>query len=292
MSTETQFPYKLADLDGWVVRRRDGTVVRYTLTNPTPNKAATGLATALPPRTYTSPNYYSGSLGRWCDHVPAALPVYEDEESGLSLYIADAVGARKHAAAFDVIIDGGKAFGSVASNVTYPKIGGDAAATDLLTKFIPGPAKQPYRLISIDWDDRAAPPLLPNAWFALTSMLKEDAKKAGGLKVLTVCQGGHGRSGTALTSIMMCLTDYTPLDAIAHLRAIHCPRAIESVVQHGYLNSVADSLGREKDAMDADAVQDFRTHFLTKVTSEYAKPYQDRLRQSSKETDDVARDDD
>ena len=80
-----------------------------------------------------------------------------------------------------------------------------------------------------------------------------------------------------MVALMMCMTSYTPLEAISHLRAIHCARAIESVVQHNYLNELGGLLGRPADALEAEKVKDFKTHFLS-LTNTFAAPYQARLK--------------
>jgi hypothetical protein len=75
----------------------------------------------------------------------------------------------------------------------------------------------------------------------------------------------------------MCLTDYTPLDALTHIRALHCARAIESKEQHAYLNTLGTYLKREPDAMDAEEVKSFKERFLS-LDNPYAEPYKDRVR--------------
>ncbi len=123
------------------------------------------------------------------------------------------------------------------------------------------------RILQLDWPDRDRPPLIPQAWPHLAAHLNGN--------IMTACQDGHGRSGTAAACLMMCWTDYSPLDAISHLRALHCPQAIESVEQHSYLNELARVLGRPEDANEK--VSSYRERFLS-MTSEWAKPGQDRLR--------------
>jgi hypothetical protein len=51
------------------------------------------------------------------------------------------------------------------------------------------------------------------------------------------------------------------LDAIIHLRALHCPRAIESTFQHEYLNEVGDWLGRETNAKASEEIKSYRAAF-------------------------------
>ena len=92
------------------------------------------------------------------------------------------------------------------------------------------------------------------------------------------CQGGHGRSGTALTALMMVLTPtYNCADAILHLRAVHCPRAIESKEQHEYLDKLAVSLGRKGNSGELVGVANYRERFLA-IKKKAAQPYQERLK--------------
>jgi len=57
---------------------------------------------------------------------------------------------------------------------------------------------------------------------------------------------------------------------------VHCPRAIEGVDQHQYINDFGKFLGREPDIERVKGVKDFKAEFL-KFTLPSAQPYQDRL---------------
>ena len=112
------------------------------------------------------------------------------------------------------------------------------------------------RVLKIDWEDRAAPDVLPEFWVELNKRLVGD--------VMTCCQGGHGRSGTALVCLLLVnAPDYDARDAIVHLRASHCPRAIESAVQHDYIDDVAKFLGREPNALAVREITDYKAAFAT-----------------------------
>ena len=76
--------------------------------------------------------------------------------------------------------------------------------------------------------------------------------------------------------LMVLAPDYTPYDAICHLRALHCGRAIESKAQHDYLGEVGEFLKRENDIAKVGEVKDFRAAFLA-LKKESAKPYQAAL---------------
>lgn len=261
---ETAFPFQLQDLVGWVAKRKDGTAVKYVL-DAYSEANATSLAKSTPRHATVSAVNYGGPY-KWCKHNPAPEPVFVHPSGKWELYIADYQGARDNYKEFDWLIDGGNVVSDYDMKLVLK---GDPIVARALMKHNLLPAKSKCRIVHIDWIDRAAPDLHPRFWIDLATMLKG--------RVLTCCQGGHGRSGTALVSLMMTATDYSPLDAITHLRAIHCPRAIESIVQHEYLNWLAQELDRPQDALLDSKVQDFKARFLTEMKSSFAKPYQERL---------------
>lgn len=250
------FQFKPGDLVAWIQRKKDGSVVRYELTAPATTRK----------ESYYQPTQVS-SVAKWCDHTPKLdRSVFDDPKGQFKLFAGDAPGVRKAKSDFDLVIDGGDV-------LVVPKksdiLEGDETLVKLLEKHSTKATLTKPRVLQIDWFDRMAPELHPAFWKDLAAHLKGN--------VICCCQGGHGRTGTALVSLMMALTDYDALDAITHLRAIHCPRAIESVVQHQYLNIVAAYFKRTPNALEAETVKDFRNRFLTEVNSKFAKPYQARL---------------
>lgn len=285
------FPFQLSDLAGWVIKNKDGSVVRYVLTQPPTNERVPH--TALPAH-YSKPTTQANqSWGSMCHHNPAPHPVYEHvtpEGGKVQLFIADSVGARAFKDEFDIVIDGGDAIHPYKFESRVD--GNDPTLVDFARDYEWVPTKGP-KIIHIAWGDRQAPPVYVQFW---TALAKEFALRSNEqdtpLKILTVCQGGHGRSGTALVSLMMAYTDYTPLDAITHLRAVHCPRAIESKIQHDYLNALAGVLGRKQNAHDADQVKDFKARFMKEMTSEFASVQQERLKAKGATADTVKRDED
>lgn len=271
----SQFNYTLQDLLYWVIKRKDGTTVKY-IYSPEPGKVPTvlgpsggsssgsGLSTARGGYHWGGGSYQS--LSTWCKHTPLVeifdAPPRREGMAPIKLYVNDASDARTNRYKFDMIVDGG----DVLSPEKAPLIGDEELVKALMPFTIEYSVP---RLLKLDWIDRMAPDVVPAFWPALVERLEG--------KVMTCCQGGHGRSGTAAVAIMMCLTDYTPLQAITHLRALHCPRAIESKDQHEYLDSLAKALGREQDAAAAEEVPNFKEAFL-KMDSKWAKPYQERIK--------------
>lgn len=271
------FNFALQDLAYWVVRRKDGTVAKFMLgdniataqaaregrrpQNGTPMVIPAFDAIGVAQRT---------SLSAFCRHE-AKEPVFETDKFTMS--IADGVGVKAQAGNFDIVIDCGDVLLPKNFELT-PPITGDPAFTKLLKAHVkPSYYKNatPPRLIQIEWWDRQAPPLEPKAWTELALKLEGD--------VVINCEGGHGRSGTGLVCLLMAThPEYTPLDGIIQLRALHCPRAIESIVQHEYLNEVGKFLGRKENALDDIDIKDYRGAFQA-LKLKGASKYQGWLKQ-------------
>lgn len=273
-SPTSSFPWSLNDLESWVVKRRaaDGTVVltRYTFASSAVQPK--GAVVHYPALDHGK--VISGSVGRWCEHFPSPLPVYTAPDGRYSLFIAGAVGTRAKWRDFDLTIDCGRALSSADMGTTM--LLGTSPLVHEMQPFVDytGSALQ------IAWDDRQ-PPDLPFEFFV------ELEKRIEG-KILINCQGGHGRSGSLLVLLMMISGGYDSLDGVTHLRAIHCPRAIESAGQHEYLDEFSAWLGRPGLAHEAGNVKDFRARFLS-LTAPIAKPYQDRLLAAGLATDTIKR---
>lgn len=277
------FPFTLADLRYWVCRKADGTTVKHVITsgNSLPAVRMPGSTGSGGGGTHNQlPAHYQGSLSRWCKHDMPADPLWHDED-GTKISVLDAQGARTayNSGLADLVIDCGDVL-SLMSILGSELVVGDPA---LVNELWPFTYALKTRAIQISWADRQAPPVIPEFWKALRKEIK-------GLNVAINCQGGHGRSGTAAVCLMMVMSKYSPLDAITHLRAIHCPRAIESVVQHDYINTVAKMLKRPENAKDAELVKDFRGRFLT-LKCEDSAPYRKRLEATKKTKDEVGKDD-
>ena len=253
------FAFTLSDLDYWLITRKDGEMIKYAVTNHANNRVGW-------PQLGTS----QGNFIKSCNHN-GSKAIFETPET--RLYIADAAGCRASKDAYDFVLDCGDLLNV---DTEPPEAGalsgfleGDYTLVDLLDQYAE-PALPPARILQIDWDDRQAPPLLPEFWPALAKELSGD--------VLCACVGGHGRSGTSLTALMMCLNpEYSAKDAIVHLRAVHCPRAIESTSQHDYLDKVAKVLGREQNAKETHQIKSFKDAFLA-LPHPSSLPYQQTLK--------------
>lgn len=239
------FPFTLENLKGWTVKRLDGTSTHYTV-----SKEAT--VSQLPARESSAPaqNKLVGGYSNYCTHTPAEgkhSAVFHRENGDLYLWVANMHGARATRDAFDFVIDGGDVL-TLTNNTIFS---GDE---ELVTELSSYSTAQSARVLQIDWDDRQAPLLAPAFWPALNKIIYGD--------VMTCCIGGHGRSGTTFACLLLVNSpDYDALDAIVHTRAVHCPRAIESVVQHKYIDSVAEFLGRKGNSEMAHSITDYRAAF-------------------------------
>ena len=256
------FPYSLADIKYWIVKRRTGEIVRYTLTDTAQIAGAARSSAA------SSTAAYSGSLGQWCKHDLTSEPIFISGKT--RLFICDSMGAKAAKDKVDFLIDGGDV---ISLAYARPNLRGILDGDDKLSAKLAEhntASLDGSRVLKIEWMDRKAPLLEPGFWPALAKMVSGD--------VMTACQGGHGRSGTALVCLMMVLNpEYDASDAITHLRAMHCPRAIESYEQHNYIDEVATHLGRKANASDVHSISSFKEAFL-KIQKKSALPYQDRLR--------------
>lgn len=263
------FPFTTADMVGFVTKRKDGTMFKYRFTKEGVVKGSTTNNYKPSPRT---------RMSDYCTHNPAFLPTFES--GGVRLFIADAVGVKNHGSEFDLIIDCGGVIPLKESYNPVDYLVGDAELVEALEDYVTMPYQIGPDLLKIDWDDRMAPPLNPEFWVKLAEELGKRAKAAesGVYDVVINCVGGHGRSGSAMVCLMMVMNpEYGSGDAITHLRAIHCSRAIESKVQHDYLDEVAKFLGQKANATEAIFITNYKEAFK-KLALPSAKPYQERLK--------------
>jgi hypothetical protein len=281
-----RFPFSLADITGWIIKRKDGTVIKTIIASGDAQKQP--VSTVRFPQTST---VWNKSYSAWCDHEPHPekdAPIFQAE--GIGLWVGDCLGAKKSWKEFDLCIDGGNVL-DVPGEYDLPLLYGDPKLKAALSRYLTQkPASKPQegatRILKIRWADRNAPPAVPEFWDKLLEEIRAMRDKGGfsdtnPLRVMTICQGGHGRSGSAAAILTMLLSDYTPLDALTHIRAMHCARAIESKIQHEYLNEIADHLGRPANALEAEGVSSFKARLL-KMTSKWAEAAQARLKADAK----------
>lgn len=101
-------------------------------------------------------------------------------------------------------------------------------------------------------------------WRELWTDFQEEARKKkllvkGRLKVLVLCAGGHGRTGTVLAALLRASRFRTgDGDLVGYIRSHYCERAVETMEQVAYLRSlgiyVPDTKPRQNDYHQAAVV--------------------------------------
>lgn len=90
---------------------------------------------------------------------------------------------------------------------------------------------KPPTVVSFDWPDTTAPHNVPLVfWERLLSTIGPKQR------VVVACEGGHGRTGTALCA-MLIATGWSLKNALDYVRdpLVHCPKAVETWSQMRYL---------------------------------------------------------
>jgi len=99
---------------------------------------------------------------------------------------------------------------------------------------IPSLAKHlrlPFKEILIPWPDMGTPYIMPEFWEALHKYTEENKFE----HVCFHCQAGHGRTGTALSSMLIVNAGWEAAEAQDFVRTEYCKEAVESYSQVGYL---------------------------------------------------------
>lgn len=98
----------------------------------------------------------------------------------------------------------------------------------------------------MDWRDFSAPPLEPSFWIRLWRNIVEQGYK----NVLFTCTGGHGRTGTAMCSLLIAIR-HTAAGAIELVRSNYCTGAVENDAQTQYLIRVSKFYNKIDESLDA-----------------------------------------
>lgn len=88
--------------------------------------------------------------------------------------------------------------------------------------------------ISIPWVDFSSPPVKAGFWKALHQHVLSKGYKS----VCFHCYGGHGRTGTALASMLIENLEAEPMGALRYIREKYCVQAVETDDQIRYLKSL------------------------------------------------------
>lgn len=121
---------------------------------------------------------------------------------------------------------------NVAASHFIAPVTGNSVAQRLLPKSLF--RARPVAHMSIDWPDGDVPPLGQDFWQELLTALRTVTGR-----VVIHCQGGHGRTGTAV-AILFALADVIPKRRcpIAWLRSKYCHEAVESDAQADYIEHI------------------------------------------------------
>jgi len=82
-------------------------------------------------------------------------------------------------------------------------------------------------VLRLHWEDMTAPSVGLDFWRRLWELLPEGV-------IVVACEGGHGRTGTALASLLVA-AGMDPDAAIDYVRTTHCAEAIETPEQVEYV---------------------------------------------------------
>jgi hypothetical protein len=85
----------------------------------------------------------------------------------------------------------------------------------------------------IDWPDYGAPPFR----YGFTRSVHKHCVKQGIKEVVVYCVGGHGRTGTYLSSLLIEVQGLSYTDAVNFVRGAHCKKAVESKAQEAWLKN-------------------------------------------------------
>lgn len=92
----------------------------------------------------------------------------------------------------------------------------------------------PFREIMIPWPDMGVPDVKDTFWVALHKYVVKQGYK----HVCFHCHAGHGRTGTALSAMLVANSKYTAAEAVDFVRQEYCSEVVESFKQTVYLKQL------------------------------------------------------
>lgn len=197
--------------------------------NATPKSATTNDPRPAPKYTppyggvWTESEWHKAEASR-CVHDPTHVI----EIDSVPIYVADGPGARKAPA------------GAVVLNCTGTPRRDPAVLPKSLDALQAHLSSDAVEEIVLPWPDGGTPPVKRSFWRALIEACA--ARKA---PLVIHCIGGHGRTGTALASILIAYS-IPAQDAIEFVREHHCNRAIETTAQELYLDRLDKILNSDE----------------------------------------------
>jgi len=88
------------------------------------------------------------------------------------------------------------------------------------------------RVLQVHWPDYGTCDLVAEDWNALGAEIHDQKE------VLILCQGGHGRTGSAAAIVLTMLSKCKGEEAVKFVREVYCKRAVESKEQLTYLDGL------------------------------------------------------
>ena len=182
--------------------------------------------------TYSSGGYYSNG----CSHKGDVL-VFEHE--GRRYYGANT--SIKVTTDTLVVID---LAGSVTKDVKDAQSFVDGISDPGLAKKLKAVA-HPVKLLRLNWPDMQVPPpeIGLEFWQSLLKAMPQG-------KIVVACMGGHGRTGSCLSALMIAAGLKSAPNAINTVRLMHCVKAVETQGQENYLRALAVAAGTDTQEYD------------------------------------------
>lgn len=156
---------------------------------------------------------------RPCHHIMTPIPVGDRVIHATSLIDMGVNKHRKDGRGLGIYLD--SAWGSVyrSTLLTSPKV------------WIPW--DEPWEVVFVKWPDMNVIPVV--LLDRLVKFILRQPKK----KVIEVgCLGGHGRTGTLLSALVMLAEGRWPIESIKEVRKRYCEKAVETASQVGLLQGL------------------------------------------------------
>jgi hypothetical protein len=122
----------------------------------------------------------------------------------------------------------------------------------------------PYQEIMIPWPDYGIPRVKVSFWKALHTIARRKKWK----KVCIHCGHGHGRTGTALSALLVANLGYSAIDAVDIVRTNHCEDTVESPDQCTYLQNIDEHYNGRQPTEETLPMPAMLTNYLYQKTKE------------------------
>jgi len=168
---------------------------------------------------------YGGGGFSSCSHHPTH--VINGGEEGWNIYAGNKWGCSGKLKDYDIVLN-------LTGDSVYRQ--GHSIPIPALSKFQGGQSQKNLKPIEIvlDWPDMGVLDLGRDWWDAFAAHVKKSKSK-----VVMFCMGGHGRTGTALASLLVTFLGWGAKESIDWVHENYCEKAIETVSQMTYVYKMA-----------------------------------------------------